>query len=97
MKQIALDIGLSTGPTVANFLAGPNADALQHLEIWLGQKGDAALRSPVPTYYWGPAGCGKSHLLKAAREGLRGQGARVGWLDASVHEAPDFRKAGLPF
>jgi hypothetical protein len=24
MKQMALDIGLSTGPTLANFCAGPN-------------------------------------------------------------------------
>ena len=90
MQQIALDIGLSAGPTVSNFLAGPNAAALQHLELWLGHKGDSALRSPVPTYFWGPSGSGKSHLLKAAREGLRGQGARVGWLDATVFEAPEF-------
>jgi DnaA family protein len=90
MKQIALDIGLSAGPTVANFCAGPNAAALQHLELWLGEKAPAQTRSPVPTYYWGPSGSGKTHLLKAAREGLREQGARVGWLDASVHNAPDY-------
>ena len=93
MQQIALDIGLSAGPTVSNFLAGPNAAALQHLELWLGHKGDSALRSPVPTYFWGPSGSGKSHLLKAAREGLRGQGARVGWLDATVFEAPEFSES----
>ncbi len=90
MKQIALDIGLSTGPTVANFCAGPNAAALRHLELWIGAKSGAQTRSPVPTYFWGPGGSGKSHLLKAAREALREQGARVGWLDASVHEAPEF-------
>ena len=90
MKQIALDIGLSAGPTVANFCAGPNLAALQHLELWLGDKGHTPHRSPVPTYYWGPEGSGKSHLLKAAREGLREQGARVGWLDASVHNAPAY-------
>jgi DnaA family protein len=90
MKQIALDIGLSAGPTVANFCAGPNLAALQHLELWLGDKRNAHNRSPVPTYYWGPGGSGKSHLLKAAREGLREQGARVGWLDASVHNAPEY-------
>ncbi|RFO98358.1 DnaA regulatory inactivator Hda [Rhodoferax lacus] len=90
MKQIALDIGLSAGPTVANFCAGPNAAALQHLALWLGDKTQAQTRSPVPTYYWGPGGSGKTHLLKAAREGLREQGARVGWLDASVHNAPDY-------
>jgi DnaA family protein len=90
MKQIALDIGLCAGPTVANFCAGPNAAALQHLKLWLGDKNQAQTRSPVPTYFWGPGGSGKSHLLKAAREGLREQGARVGWLDASVHNAPEY-------
>jgi len=93
MKQIALDIGLSAGPTVANFCAGPNLAALQHLELWLGDKGNAHNRSPVPTYYWGPSGSGKSHLLKAAREGLREQGARVGWLDASMHNAPEYSES----
>lgn len=90
MKQIVLDIGLSAGPTVANFCAGPNASALRHLELWLGSNSSAASRSPVPTYFWGPSGSGKTHLLKASREGLREQGARVGWMDASVLEAPEF-------
>lgn len=95
MKQIALDIGLSTGPTVANFCAGPNAEALRHLELWIGssEQGQGTTRSPVPTYYWGPEGSGKSHLLKAAESALREQGARVGWLDASIHEAPEFNEA----
>ena len=83
MKQIALDIGLSTGPTVANFFAGPNEAALKHLTLWIGDKGHTQSRSPVPTYLWGPEGSGKTHLLKAAREGLRDQGARVGWLGAT--------------
>jgi DnaA family protein len=93
MKQIALDIGLSAGPTAANFCAGPNLAALQHLELWLGEKRTAHNRSPVPTYYWGPSGSGKSHLLKAAREGLREQGARVGWLDASMLNAPEYSES----
>ncbi len=90
MKQIALDIGLSTGPTLENFCAGPNQAALQHMTLWVGAKGQTQVRSPVPTYLWGPSGSGKSHLLKAAREALRNEGARVGWLDASMREAPDF-------
>ena len=93
MKQVALDIGLSSGPTVANFCPGPNLAALQHLELWLGDKSNAHNRSPVPTYFWGPSGSGKTHLLKAAREGLREQGARVGWLDATVHNAPEFSES----
>ena len=82
MKQLALDIGLATGPTLDNFHAGPNDQALQHLRLAAGD--GAAPRSPVPTYLWGETGTGKSHLLRAVYEALRGQGARVGWLDASV-------------
>ena len=89
MKQMALDIGLPTGPTLANFCAGPNLAALRHLELWVG----ASARSPVPTYLWGISGSGKTHLLKAAREGLREQGARVGWLDVNTLEPVDYNES----
>ena len=82
MKQLALDIGLATGPTLDNFHAGPNAQALQHLRLAVGD--GAAPRSPVPSYLWGDAGTGKTHLLKATYDALRSQGASVGWLDPSV-------------
>ena len=36
MKQIALDIGLASPPSLANFFAGPNEAALKHLELWAG-------------------------------------------------------------
>ena len=91
MKQLALDIGLATGPTLDSFFAGPNEAALQHLRLWVGQGGaQAATRSPLPTYVWGEPGSGKSHLLAATCEALREQGASVGWLDPSVANPPDF-------
>jgi len=86
MKQIALPIGLASGPTLANFCAGPNEAALAHLKLWSG----SPTRSPVPTYLWGASGAGKTHLLLAVRQALREQGAGVGWLDASIAEPPDF-------
>ena len=89
MKQIALDIGLSTAPAFSNFFAGPNQAALSHLQLWSGSK----FRSPVPTYLWGEPGSGKTHLLKAAVGALQQQGARIGWLDASVAEPPNFNEA----
>ena len=96
MKQLALDIGLATGPTLANFFAGPNEAALRHLQLWVGEKPGAA-RSPVPTYLWGPGGSGKSHLLKAVREALREQGVSsrhgVGWMDAAMLEPPEYNEA----
>ncbi len=89
MKQIALDIGLASPPSFANFFAGPNEAALKHLELWAGN----SLRSPVPTYLWGESGSGKTHLLKAVSEALREQGASVGWLDASLLEPPEFKES----
>ena len=86
MKQIALDIGLATAPAFSNFFSGPNYAALSHLELWSG----SPLRSPVPTYLWGEPGSGKTHLLKAAVSALQQQGARIGWLDASIMEPPEF-------
>ncbi|MBI5279285.1 MAG: DnaA regulatory inactivator Hda [Burkholderiales bacterium] len=86
MKQLALDIGLARAPTLASFFAGPNEAALRHLLLWTG----SPTRSPVPTYLWGAAGSGKTHLLKAVEESLREQGAAAGWLDASIAEPPPF-------
>ena len=86
MKQIALDIGLSRGPTLSSFCAGPNEAALAHLKLWTG----SPTRSPVPTYLWGASGSGKTHLLKAVGQALRDQGASVGWMDAGMAEPPAF-------
>ncbi|MFY3382913.1 DnaA regulatory inactivator Hda [Paracidovorax sp. MALMAid1276] len=91
MKQLALDIGLATGPTLARFFAGPNEAALQHLRLAVGEGSSQATRSPVPTYLWGEPGSGKSHLLKAVRQALREQhGGALGWLDPTVAEPPEF-------
>ena len=88
MKQIALDIGLAPGPSLSNFLAGPNSAVLQHLQLWVGND----KRSPVPTYLWGEFAAGKSHLLRAAQSALREQGCPVGWMDASQTEPPAFQE-----
>jgi DnaA-homolog protein len=94
MKQIALDIALQPAPALSSFLPGPNVAALDHLKLWVGEgrgaSSMATLRSPVPTYLWGASASGKSYLLKAVREALRDQGGDVGWLDASVHEPPEY-------
>lgn len=97
MKQIALDIAFEPAPDLANFLPGPNAAALEHLKLWVGEGRSASpaasLRSPVPTYLWGESASGKSYLLKAVREALRSQGGEVGWLDPSIHEPAAFNPA----
>ena len=85
MKQLALDIGLAPVPTLEGFFPGPNAAPQQHLKQALI---DTSARAPVPTYLWGEAGSGKTHLLQAVREALREQGASVGWRDAKSKYAP---------
>jgi DnaA family protein len=86
MKQIALDIGVSVGPSLGNFHPGHNAAALAHLELWMAGR----TRSPVPTYLWGDNGSGKTHLLRAVANHIRNQGARVGWMDKTTVQPPEF-------
>jgi DnaA family protein len=90
MKQIALDIGLATGPTLESFFAGPNEATLGHLALWVANHAEAGLRPLVPTYLWGMEGSGKTHLLKAVATRLSEQGAKFGWLDASLLEPSEF-------
>lgn len=86
MKQMALDIGLSTRPTLDTFFSGPNEAALSHLRLWA----TGGTRAPVPTYLWGESGSGKTHLLQAVHHALSEQGLQVGWLDAHSSNPPEF-------
>ncbi len=86
MQQLVLDMGLAPRPSLDNFLVHGNADALAHLRLWAANP----LRSPVPTFLWGASGSGKTHLLQAVRDLVLGQGAGVGWLDATTLAPPEF-------
>jgi DnaA family protein len=89
MKQMALDIGLHTLPTLDSFFAGPNSAALQHLKLWTGNQ----MPSPVPTYLWGESGSGKTHLLRSVYTALRDQGLSVGWIDPHKQDHLSFDDA----
>ena len=89
MKQMALDIGLHTTPTLDSFFAGPNSAALQHLKLWTTSQ----MPSPVPTYLWGESGSGKSHLLRAVQTELSNAGVSVGWLDVDQNDRLIFDEA----
>jgi DnaA family protein len=86
MKQLALDIGLQTLPSLDSFFAGPNIAAVQHLKLWTA----SAQPSPVPTYLWGESGAGKTHLLRAVYAALKEQGLSIGWIDANKQEQLNF-------
>jgi DnaA-homolog protein len=87
MKQIPLPIVPAPQPSFDNFIAGvnpganpnpklnPNASALQHLR-------DLSLPS-APVYLWGPAGSGKTHLLRALAARCQAAGRLVGWFNAA--------------
>ena len=89
MKQLVLDIALASDPTFANFFVGPNEAAFERLVLCSG----SSPQSAVPTYLWGLEASGKTHLLKAVSEALRGNGASSGWMDASMHEPPAFNES----
>lgn len=75
MKQIPLPIGPQPQPRFDNFVPGDSAAALAHLRDW------AAPGAPV--YLWGPAGSGKSHLLRALADRCLAAGEQIGWFDAA--------------
>ena len=61
MRQLILDLQPESPPSLDNFVAGGNAEALAVLTEWLaGQRVETAF------CLHGEAGCGKSHLLQAS-------------------------------
>lgn len=62
MKQLLLDIQPPAPPSLHNFIAGKNQEALANLY--------AAIQDTAPSrfvYLWGASGSGKTHLLSAAK------------------------------
>lgn len=57
--QLLLDLIEPEAPTLENFVVGENAELLQALRHCRAGMG------PQFIYLWGPAGCGKTHLLRA--------------------------------
>lgn len=77
MKQLPLAIGaLGAGPeqSFETFTPGENAAALAQLA-------DFGPGAP-PIYLWGPAGSGKTHLLRALVRRSESRGQRAGWFAA---------------
>jgi DnaA family protein len=75
MKQIPLAIGPDPLPTLDSYLTSANAAAVAHLR---------ALDMPAaPVYLWGPAGSGKSHLLRALVNERHTAGDQAGSFDAA--------------
>jgi DnaA family protein len=80
MRQIPLAIGPEPDISFASFVpgtaGGPNAAALAHLR--------GLVLAGAPVYLWGPAGSGKTHLLRALVRRVQESGQQAGWLDAAT-------------
>lgn len=79
-RQLLLDVLPEPAPSLSNFIPGPNNEALA---------GARALAPGHAAYFWGPAGSGRSHLLRAlgALPGARYFGADAD--PQALREAPD--------
>jgi DnaA-homolog protein len=80
VRQIPLDLGPAPLATFDSFVAGRGAGniaALAHLRGLTGQAG-------APLYLWGPAGSGKTHLLRALAGAFQAAGRPVGWFAAAA-------------
>ena len=62
MKQLLLDIKPTAAPSLQNFVAGRNAEAIASINASLSQQ-----NQPKFIYLWGENGSGKSHLLSACK------------------------------
>jgi DnaA family protein len=85
MKQVPLDLGMRSQPGLDNFVVGANAAALAQLR--------SMDRGSPPLYLWGPAGCGKSHLLRGLAAAVDERGGRTGGFDATGALPWDFDPA----
>ena len=76
MKQLVLDLAWAPLPAFAGFLQGDNAAVVAELraQAWPG----------APVYLWGPAGSGKTQLLRELRARALEDGLVAQWFDASM-------------
>jgi DnaA family protein len=61
MRQLPLPISAAEAPSLDNYIAGANAEALEQVRALASGRLHEAI-----VYLWGEAGSGRSHLLRAA-------------------------------
>lgn len=85
-RQLTFELAPPALPTFANFVTGPNAEAVATLRRCAsGAGGDAA----AVVVLWGVPGAGKSHLLQAVVEAARAAGRAASYVasPASLEDA----------
>ena len=83
MSQLALDLLQPLQPSLANFVPGRNAEALDVLQR-LARTPRFEHAPARIVYLWGDAGCGRSHLLAAMQTAAAG----YPWSPGSAPEQP---------
>jgi len=84
MRQLPLEISSPAAPSLDNFVAGANAEALAAVRaLAAGERPEAIV------YLWGEPGSGRTHLLRAATRANPGLVAAddVETLDATAQQA----------
>ncbi len=76
MKQLILELAWAPLPPFAGFMPGDNAGVVAQLreQGWPG----------VPVYLWGPAGSGKTQLLRELQSRAATEGLVAQWFDATT-------------
>jgi len=89
-RQLLLDVFPSPAATLSNYLSGQNAEALAAAR---------ALKPGRAIYFWGPAGCGRTHLLRALADAPgEPPGRYLGASAGANHTAAELRRlADTPF
>lgn len=76
LKQLPLSLGPEPVFSFDNLMPGANAAALAHLQT--------LKPGAPPVFLWGPAGSGKTHVLRALAGIWQAAGAQVGWYAAET-------------
>jgi DnaA-homolog protein len=77
MEQFILELAAPPVPTLASFVAGGNASALQALRMLV----DGRLPHRV-LYLWGQMGVGRTHLLRSVVDAVAAGGRSAAYFDA---------------
>lgn len=89
MRQAVLDFSLARAPGLDNFVCvhPVQFEVLAHVRMCLNSLAIKPAAALSPSYLWGDAGVGKTHLLQAVGLALQARGAQLAWMDAD--SAPD--------
>ncbi|MFA6179299.1 MAG: DnaA/Hda family protein [Candidatus Methylopumilus sp.] len=94
MKQLLLDIQPAATPSLDNFVAGRNAEALHSLLLALNADSGSNAAAVRFIYLWGVAGSGKSHLLAACSAAANASALNIVCAD-DVHLLSDEQQIAL--